>query len=95
MRRHRADHSAGSIVEGLREVGYKVWIIGEPCDLLVRFWSKKAQRFLWQPLECKTPTSTGKRRKRNDQLKQEEFLADTQTPVVLTLDAALLWLENA
>lgn len=35
-RRHRADHTQASIVEGLREVGCVVAVIGEPCDLLVR-----------------------------------------------------------
>lgn len=95
MKRHRADHSAMPIVKALRQAGYKVWLIGVPCDALVHYWSNKRQCFRWQTLEFKTPTTTGKRRKRTDQLKQEEFLQDTQTPVVLTLDAALLYLETA
>ncbi|HUD12004.1 MAG TPA: hypothetical protein VMS08_06340 [Candidatus Saccharimonadia bacterium] len=90
----KVDASQADIVDGLREVGVKVWVIGWPCDLLCLYWSGKYQTFLWQTLESKSPTKTGKRRKRTDQAKQDEFLASTGTPVVLSLNDALLALKG-
>lgn len=91
----RVDQTQRAIANGLRSLGIKVWEIEEPCDLLVYYWSNQRQRFCFQTLECKTPTKTGKQGKRKDQAKQEQFLADTGTPVVLSLDAAVDWLASA
>lgn len=91
----KVDLSQKAIVEGLRALHYRVYLIGEPCDLLVYGWSNKRQCFRWQTLELKTPTKTGKRRKRTDQIDQQRFLEDTRTPVVLTLEDAIRALENA
>lgn len=85
----KVDQSQTDIVDGLRKLGCKVYVIREPCDLLVRYYDPRLIRWMWQTLECKTPTKTGKRRKRTDQDAQEAFLADTQTPVVLNLSQAI------
>lgn len=93
VRRYAAknDTAQPDIVEKLRAAGVKVWIIGQPCDLLCYYWSKDAQRYLWQTLECKTPY--GKRDPKavidKRQKAQIEFLQDTGTPIVLTADQAL------
>ena len=79
----RKDGSQSEIVHALRGAGVKVWVLHEPCDLLTFF------RGRWLPLECKTPTPTGKRRKRMDQAEQDAFLAETGCPVVLGVDDAL------
>jgi hypothetical protein len=77
------DHSEPKIVEALEKAGFHVWR-ELPVDLLV-----------WRPdigfrcLENKTPTKTGKRRKRRDQQAQDEFVALTGTPVALTPMEAL------
>ena len=70
----------------------KVWT-KLPCDLLTLYWSSKYQTFLWQPLEAKTPNKAGKRVKRYDQAEQDEFIASTGTPVVLSLDEAVAALK--
>lgn len=80
---NRKDTTQSRIVATLRAAGVRVWVLHEPCDLLTRF------RGRWLPLECKTPTSTGKRRKRNDQAEQDAFIADNDVPVVLTPEEAL------
>lgn len=89
----RVDASQAVIVEGLRRAGVQVWIIGRPCDLLCRYWSIGSYAWLWQTLECKTPTKSGKRRSRRDQEAQARFLGETQTPVVFTLEDALIALK--
>lgn len=79
----KRDDSEKDIVEALEKAGFRVWR-ELPVDLLV-----------YRPdigirlLENKTPTKTGKRRKRKDQKAQEEFIRLTGTPVVLTPEAAL------
>jgi hypothetical protein len=79
----KRDLSESEIVSALRAAGYHVWR-DLPVDLLV-----------WRPdtgfrcLENKTPTSTGKRRKRTDQKAQDEFVALTGTPIVMTPEDAL------
>jgi hypothetical protein len=79
----RRDISEPEIVSALLKAGYHVWR-ELPVDLLV-----------WRPdtgfrlLENKTPTKTGKRRKRVDQQKQDEFVRLTGTPVVMTPEEAL------
>lgn len=79
----RKDLTQSRIVATLRAAGVRVWVLHEPCDLLTHF------RGRWLPLECKTPTATGKRKKRSDQAEQDAFIADNEVPVVLTPEEAL------
>jgi hypothetical protein len=74
----KVDATQKAIVEALRAIGVKVWIISEPCDLLTLYRNR------WLPIECKPV-----KRKRNDQEKQTEFLTDTGTPVCRTPMAAI------
>jgi hypothetical protein len=80
----RTDATQKAIVEALRKVGVKVWIISEPCDLLTLY------RGVWRPIECKPV-----KRKRNDQEKQTEFLKDTATQVCRTPEAAIAAVTGA
>jgi len=79
----RRDIAEPEIVQALLRAGFAVWR-ELPVDLLV-----------WRPdkgfhlLEIKTPTKTGKRRKRKDQQAQDDFIALTSTSVVLTAEDAL------
>jgi hypothetical protein len=75
----RPDATQQNIVKQLRAAGVLVWIIGWPCDLLTYYRSR------WQTLECKPV----KNRIRRDQASQDEFLAQTRTPIVRTPDEAL------
>lgn len=75
----KVDKSQPGIVKALEKAGAQVWVIGWPCDLLVR------RGRLWFTMECKTPGA----KPRKDQEKQQEFLRDTQTPVVHTPEEAL------
>lgn len=86
---HRKDASEKAIRDALEKAGFAVWD-KLPCDLLVYRQDKG-----FRTLECKTPTKTGKRRKRNDQKAQDDFLTQTETPVALTPEAALLSLGVA
>lgn len=81
----KTDTVQASIVKGLEAVGVKVWVIKLPCDLLCWF------RGVWQPLEVKTPYGKKKPKARVDkrQKDQQDFLRETQTPVVTSLDEAL------
>jgi hypothetical protein len=81
----RKDESQAAIVAAIRAAGWLCFILHEPCDLLC--WKKGKG---WRTLECKTPTKTGKQRKRTDQKVQEQFLELTGTPVVLSPFDALL-----
>jgi hypothetical protein len=81
----RKDVSQSAIVDAIRAAGWLCFIQHEPCDL---FCWKDGKG--WRALECKTPTKTGKRRKRADQEVQSQFLELTKTPVVLTPFEALL-----
>lgn len=87
----KRDDSQPGIVEALEKARVKVWIIGQPCDLLCYYWSKEVGRFLWQTLECKTPYGVKDPKAVVDprQVKQIKFLQDTGTPIVLTPDQAL------
>jgi hypothetical protein len=81
----RKDESQDAIVKAIRAAGWLCFVMHEPCDLLA--WKEGKG---WRVLECKTPTKTGKRRKRVDQKVQDQFLALTKTPVVMTPFEALL-----
>lgn len=93
----KVDSVQAEIVEGLRKAGYWVEVIGRPVDLLVgRLWEEahletgeKKLGATWYLLEVKTPTKTGKRRKRKDQEEQNKFIAETGTSVVTSLEQAL------
>lgn len=79
----KRDLSESDIVKALRKAGFQVYV-RLPCDLLV--WRPDKG---WQTLENKTPTKTGRRRKRKDQEAQDAFIALTRTPVALTPEDAL------
>jgi hypothetical protein len=83
-RASRRDAAEPNIVSALEAAGFQVWRLVQPCDLLC--W--RADKG-WRMLECKTPTKTGKQRKRGDQMDQAQFLALTGTPVVKTSTEAL------
>lgn len=87
----KTDQTQAGIVRALRAYGVQVWVIKQPCDLLCYYWSNPLQRFVWQPLEVKTPY--GKRRprarKRSEQETQNEFLAQTSTPIVTSWQEAI------
>src|ERR1700686_785964 len=92
----KVDHSQADIVKGLRDAGYWVEGIRRPVDLLVGL--KKVNIYddegfspiwRWTLLEVKTPTKTGKRRSRTDQALQDQFIKETGTAVVTTLEEAL------
>lgn len=86
MRRYAAkrDISENAQVKALRKAGCLVWL-KLPCDALV--WIPRWR--VWQPMEFKTPTKSGRRRKRNDQPEQDELLSLTDIPVTLTAEQAL------
>ncbi len=88
----KIDSTQTAIVEGLRQVGVRVWIIRQPCDLLCYLWSNPLQRFIWQTLEVKTPYGKRNPKAKMDarQRNQTKFLAETQTPVVTCLEDALI-----
>lgn len=81
--RPQRDHSEPDIVEALQKAGFRVWR-KLPVDLLT--WRPDKG---FQLLENKTPTKTGKRRKRKDQQTQDEFIALTGTAIALTPEQAL------
>lgn len=74
----RVDLTQDAIVAALRQVGARVWVIGQPCDLLAFY------RGRWLPLECKSTKRRDKRQKL-----QAEFLVDNGVPVVMTPEEAL------
>lgn len=81
----KTDQSQAPIVEALREVGFHVWVIGWPCDLLIWRIDKG-----FRVLECKTPyNKDGSQKKRKDQQKQIEFLQLTGCPIALDPEQAL------
>jgi hypothetical protein len=62
----KVDSTQPAIVKALRKAGVKVWVIGQPCDLLT-FWAG-----LWLPLEVKSPK--GKLTKDQEQMVREHGL---------------------
>lgn len=79
----RTDAAQAAIVDGLRQCGVTVFIIGQPVDLLTYY------RGRWLPLEVKTATKTGRIRKRKDQPEQDATLAACGIPRVTTVEQAL------
>lgn len=95
----KVDSTQKAIVDGLRKIGFRVEIIGEPVDLLVGkpiFWQLMSKdssinqiRYSWSLLEVKR--KSGLRRK--DQPTQNLFVDETHTPVVSNLEEALAALK--
>lgn len=94
----KVDTAQQEIVDVLRKAGYFVIHLRRPVDLLVgkTWWNEDpSQTFTrWRLLEVKTPTKSGKRRHRADQEDQDAFIAETGTPVVMSLKEALRALEG-
>lgn len=84
----KVDSSQQDIVASLEAAHVRVWVIRQPCDLLLQFWCNRHGVFCWQPLECKTATATGRTRSDKRQRAQIEFLAATNTPIVTSFDEA-------
>jgi hypothetical protein len=81
----RKDKSQDEIVAALRSAGWRVWIIGWPCDLLCF----KRGRGL-RTLECKTARGkAGTAPLRKDQQEQNAFCEITETPRVTSAMEAL------
>jgi hypothetical protein len=95
FRPRKTDSTQAEIKSGLEKAGVRVWIIEEPCDLLTYFFCRKHDKFCWQTLEAKplTGKKAPKARIRSDQPEQNQFLADTHTPVVTNAIEALLALS--
>lgn len=89
--RAKVDTVQPAIVKGLEAYGIEVYPIRHPVDLLLRFWCARHKDHCWMPLEIKTPQ--GKRkpvaRQRTEQRQQLDFLTTTNTPAVISLEAAL------
>lgn len=86
MRRYarKIDTTQTEIVNALRAVGWQVWFIGEPCDLLCY------RAGVWRTLEAKSPRNKrGDPRRDKRQSKQDEFLAATNTPRVTSAAQAI------
>lgn len=92
----RVDTTQAAIVKGLRDMGVKVWLIREPCDLLAYFWCNRHHDFCWQTIECKTPYGKKHPKYKPDgrQEVQRRFLEDTRTPIALTLEGAIAELNK-
>lgn len=84
----RTDNAQASIVSGLECMGCSVVSIGRPVDLLVRYPSWPANR--WMLLEIKTEKGKHPRiRLRSDQERQQEFCRAHRVPYVSTLKEAM------
>jgi hypothetical protein len=89
----KVDTAQPSIVRDLQKLGYEVYLIKKPCDVSVRHPMWRGGLNQW--LEIKTPTRSGKMPKPDPrQTEQAEFLAKSNTPVVMSLDQALKALEG-
>jgi hypothetical protein len=86
----RTDTTQAAIVEAIRKAGWKVWVIKLPVDLLC--WHPGAD--VWQPLECKTPTKSGKAKLDKRQEEQNRFCDETFTPRVTTPEQAVEFLNR-
>lgn len=79
----RRDNAERPIIEALEQVGFQVWPLDTPCDLICRKDSWAPGRF--QALEVKT--GRGKKltvAKDKRQETQQNFIASTGTPIVRT-----------
>ena len=82
----KVDASQPGIVDALEDAGYRVEIIGLPVDLAVLIPRTTG---VFQMLECKTLTKSGKVPKDKRQQDQQQFLEETGTPIVGTPQQAL------
>jgi hypothetical protein len=78
-RARKVDKAQREVIDALERVGVQVWVIQEPCDLLTLC------RGIWLPLEVKTPGVYVDKR----QLRQQEFLKSTGTPIVKSATQAV------
>ena len=86
----KTDKTQAAIIRGLEQAGVRVWIIKQPCDLLCLVHGR------WQTLEVKTPEGKrGQVWRRRRMKAQNDFLDTTPTPVVTSLEAALVVLGIA
>lgn len=76
----KRDETEKPIVDGLRDIGYQVIRLQQPCDLLVRHRSTGELTLL-------EVDGITKYRKRD--IAQLEFIQDWQVPLVSTLEEAL------
>lgn len=80
----KTDTAQAAIIRGLEQAGVRVWIIKQPCDLLCLVHGR------WQTLEVKTPEGKrGQVWRRRRAKTQNDFLRETRTPVVTSLEDAL------
>lgn len=87
----RVDSSQSDIVDAIRDAGWLVYIIEEPCDLLC---FKAGRGF--RTIEVKTANrKDGTARLRKDQQEQNEFCALTSTPRITSPEAAIEYLEKS
>lgn len=83
----KVDTTQSAIVETLRMAGWMVWIIEEPCDLLLFHPATQT----WRTLECKSPKNKkGDPKLDKRQVKQNEFIELTGTPRVTSSKEALV-----
>lgn len=83
----KRDTSEGPIIDALEQVGYDVWQLDRPCDLLL--WRADMGPGHFRTLEVKTRSGKAKLRVDKRQGEQTEFLAKTGTPIVTTPMEAL------
>lgn len=80
----KVDTTQAAIIAALRACGWLVWVIEEPCDLLCY------RAGVFRTLECKTARNKrGDPRHDKRQVKQNEFIALTNTPLVTTAEQAV------
>lgn len=90
----KVDSTQAAIVEGLRKMGYDVYPVGQPVDLLVH-WMRGSAHML-RTLECKSPTNKAGAPKLDKRSRQQaDFCERTGTPYVVTLEQAVAALEAA
>ena len=88
----RVDTVQPAIVKELRQLGIEVIVISKPVDLLCRLYQWVQNR--WALIELKTPTKSGKIRKRKDQFTQDEFKLNHNVPSFTTTEQVLEYLKS-
>lgn len=86
----KVDTAQADIVEAFEGRGIEVWYIREPCDLLLRVRCASHGIRCWQTMEIKTPSGkkNPKARRRKEQVRQNNFIDDTGTPVAISVEDA-------
>ena len=85
----RTDKTQAICIEAARSIGWHVWQIRRPVDLLC--WHPSG---IWQPLECKTPSKSGAVRIRKEQAAQNAFCSLTFTPRVSSAEETIDFLQR-